>query len=452
MGKLFGTDGVRGIANSELTPKLAFELGRAAAYVITKEKKSSAKIIIGMDTRISCSMLECALIAGMCSVGTSVHTAGVVPTPAISFLVRKHGFDAGVVISASHNPVADNGIKFFNSDGYKLSDALENEIEDILFNGEHLIPNPIGAEVGTKIVFEAASDDYVNDIVSVFDDRNVTFKGMKVALDCANGATFRIAPLVFEKLGAEVLVINNTPDGININKDCGSTHMDALAQFVKHSKADIGVAYDGDGDRCLVVDENGKLLDGDEIMSICGCYMKEKNMLKKNTIVATVMSNLGLFMMGEQNSITIEQANVGDRYVLEKMLDGGYSFGGEQSGHIIFLDYNTTGDGLFASLMLISIMAEKNQKLSQLNSKMEVLPQVLVNARVKPENKDTFASVDEIKLEITALEEKFNGQGRVLIRPSGTESLIRVMIEGRDTAVLHAEASKLATLIENLLG
>lgn len=449
MGRLFGTDGVRGLANKELTPQIAFELGRASTYVITKELKSAPKIVIGMDTRISGDMLESALIAGMCSLGAMVYTVGIIPTPAISFLVRKEGFDAGVMISASHNPMQDNGIKFFDNKGYKLSDGLENKIEDIILNNIDL-PTPIGREVGHKVIYEKGLNDYIEHLVSTFE--KYSMQGLRIAIDCANGATYKVAPIVFERLGAEVMPINNEPTGTNINDNCGSTHMESLVEFVKEKKADIGIAYDGDGDRCLVVDETGKTLNGDEIMSIFGHYMKEKNILKGNTIVATVMSNLGLIIMGKETGINIEQTTVGDRYVLERMVAGCYSLGGEQSGHIIFLEHNTTGDGLFASLMMLSIMIDKKQTLSQLNTKMELLPQVLVNARVQSTRKNDYLSVKEIKDEVELLEKQFKGEGRVLIRPSGTEPLVRVMIEGRDKIILEKSARKLADLIEKMLG
>ncbi len=454
MSRLFGTDGVRGVANEKLTPELAFALGRAGAFVLTKEKHHLPKIIVGMDTRISCDMLASALCAGICSVGATAYNALVVPTPCVAFLVRKYKFDAGVVISASHNTVSDNGIKFFNSDGYKLPDCLEDEIEQIISpNSESLenlglegLPRPTGGNVGTIKSFANAIDDYIEFLGNAV--CNISLKGMKIALDCANGATFEAAPKILKKLGAEIYTIGDKPNGININLNCGSTHMEALVELVKEIKADIGIAFDGDGDRCLVVDETGKIVSGDEIMSICAYQLKQDNKLAKNTIVATVMSNLGLFLMGKKLNIDIKQTKVGDRYVLEEMLANGYCFGGEQSGHIIFLEHNTTGDGILTSLMLLLAMKATGKKLTELNVLMDVLPQVLVNAKVANDKKEAYLQDEQIMNEIKALENKFNGVGRVLIRSSGTEPLVRVMIEGKDEASIKEEAQKIANMLE----
>ena len=448
MGKFFGTDGVRGVANKELTPELAFRLGRAGAYVLTKERKHNAKIIVGMDTRISGDMLEAALIAGICSVGAEAVSLGIIPTPAVAHLVRKYNADAGIVISASHNPVNDNGIKFFNYKGFKLRDELELEIEDIMENSFDSLPRPIGAEVGVRSVCETAVDDYVSFLTSVTD---VKFDGIKIAIDCAEGATYQTAPLALSSLGAQLFAIHNEPDGTNINDKCGSTHIEELCSYVKEVGADVGLAFDGDGDRCLAVDENGELVDGDQIMAICGNYLKEQGKLKNDRIVATVMSNLGLMLMGKEKGIEIVKTNVGDRYVLERMLEEGDTLGGEQSGHIIFLDHNTTGDGICTAIQLITVMKKTGKKLSELKKIMEVLPQVLVNAKVAREKKNDYLSNDTIKSEIEKLEAKFAGEGRVLIRPSGTEPIVRVMIEGRDKAELEKDAKALASLIEELL-
>jgi len=448
MGKFFGTDGVRGIANTELTPELVYKLGRAGAYVLTKETKSAPKIIVGMDTRISGDMLESALIAGICSVGASAVSLGIVPTPAVAHLVREYNADAGVVISASHNPVEDNGIKFFNNNGFKLPDEIEEQIENVILNSIDDIPRPIGGEVGAKTVGEEAVNDYIRFLKSTSD---VRFDGIKVAIDCANGATYKAAPITLHELGAEVCAINREPDGTNINKDCGSTHIESLRKFVLETESDVGFAFDGDGDRCLAVDENGELTDGDQIMAICGSYLKEQGNLKKDTIVATVMSNLGLFIMAENKGINIEKTKVGDRYVLEKMLEGKYILGGEQSGHIIFLEYNTTGDGILTALRLLGIMKKTGKKLSELKKIMEILPQVLVNAVVDKSKKNDYLSNETIKNEILRLEKKFEGQGRVLIRPSGTEPIVRVMLEGRNIDEIKKDAQKLAKLIEQLL-
>ena len=448
MGKLFGTDGVRGVANIELTGELAYNLGRAGAYVLTKEKKHAPKILVGMDTRISGDMLESALVAGICSVGAHAVLAGIVPTPAVAYLVRKYNLDAGVVISASHNPVEYNGIKFFNSTGYKLRDELEEEIEDMIGNKMDTLPKPTGKDIGTKSLAEDALDDYIDFLQKATD---VTFEGIKVAIDCANGASYKAAPITLLNLGAQLSIIHNEPDGTNINEKCGSTHMEDLCAFVKENGADIGFAFDGDADRCLAVDEKGNLIDGDKVLAICGCEMKEQGKLKNDTIVGTVMSNLGLSIMGKEKSIAIKQANVGDRYVLEQMVEHDYNLGGEQSGHIIFLDYNTTGDGILTAIQLLSVMKRSGKKASELAQVMEVMPQVLVNAKVNNTRKNDYMQVKEIKEAIEALNQKFSGDGRVLIRTSGTEPLVRVMIEGKDLKTMKEEAVKLAQLIEEKL-
>ncbi len=445
MGKLFGTDGVRGVANVELTGELAFQLGRAGAYVLTKEKKHAPRILVAMDTRISGDMLESALTAGICSVGAHAILAGVVPTPAVAYLVRHYRLDAGVVISASHNPVEYNGIKFFNAQGYKLSDQLEDEIEEIILSRQGILPAPTGAMIGTKSVAEEALDDY---IAFLRHTTTAKFGGIKVALDCANGAAYKAAPLALLDLGAGLCIIHNEPDGTNINEQCGSTHIEDLCAFVKEMQADIGFAFDGDADRCLAVDENGQLMDGDKILAICGKYMKEHGALQKDTVVGTVMSNLGLTLMGREHGITIKQASVGDRYVLEQMLAEGYNLGGEQSGHIIFLDHNTTGDGILTAIQLLTVMKRTGKKASELASVMETLPQVLVNARVDNSKKNRYLEVEEVAAAIRVLEEKFSKDGRVLIRTSGTEPLVRIMIEGKDTALMRREAEALAALME----
>ena len=444
MGKLFGTDGVRGIANTELTGELAYNLGRAGAYVLTKEKAHAPRILVGMDTRISGDMLESALVAGMCH----AVLAGVIPTPAVAYLVRKYKFDAGVVISASHNPMEYNGIKFFNSNGYKLRDELENEIEDILLNNMDVLPQPTGSTVGTKSLSEDAIEDYITFLTK---STNVKLNGIKVALDCANGASYKAGPIAILNLGASMCIIHNEPDGTNINANCGSTHIDDLKKFVVENGADIGFAFDGDADRCLAVDEKGNLIDGDKILAICGLNMKKKGILKNDTIVGTVMTNLGLNIMAKENGLNIEQTNVGDRYVLKRMIEKGYNLGGEQSGHIIFLDHNTTGDGILTAIQLLTVLKESGKKASELASVMEQMPQVLVNARVNNAKKNSYMDVAEIKDAIDALSAKFENEGRVLIRTSGTEPLVRVMIEGKDINVMQQEAEKLAKLIEEKL-
>jgi phosphoglucosamine mutase len=449
MRKLFGTDGVRGLANTELTCELAYNLGRAGAFVLSRSNHHIPKIIVGKDTRISGYMLESALAAGMCSVGAKVYLAGVVPTPAIAYLVREYNCDAGVVISASHNPFHDNGIKFFNGDGYKLSDSLEEQIEDIIFNKQDILPHPTGENLGFITYRHNAINDYIKFLMSTLD--KIDLSGLKIALDCANGATFKAAPYVFKNLGAQVFVINDKPNGKNINLNCGSTHLNQLVEFVLDNNIDVGFGFDGDGDRCLAVDSNGNIVHGDEILSICAHYMKQNGLLNHNTIVATIMSNLGLFIMGEKYGINVEKTGVGDRYVLEKMLECGYNLGGEQSGHIIFSDHNTTGDGILTALYLSKIMAQSNKKLSSLNNLMNIMPQVLVNAKVSNNKKNQYMFNTQIKSEIKMLEQKFANNGRVVIRPSGTEPLIRVMLEGSNKSMLTQEALRLAGIMEKYL-
>ena len=449
MGRMFGTDGIRGIANVELTAELAFKVGQCGAYVLTRNADHRPRILIGKDTRKSGDMLEAALTAGMCSVGAKVIPPGVIPTPAVAYLTRLYKADAGVVISASHNPCEYNGIKFFNSEGYKLSDSVEDEIEAYIRAEKKMNDLPTHGKVGYVSANHNAVEDYVNFACSTID---CDLRGMKIAIDCANGASYQTAFKALNKLGANVEAIHNTPDGVNINAKCGSTHMESLQSYVTSIGADIGLAFDGDADRMLAVDENGKIIDGDQIMAVCAKYMLENNKLKQNTLVATVMSNLGLFIAGEKLGINIPRTKVGDRYVLEEMLDKGYSIGGEQTGHIIFLEHNTTGDGLVSALQFLSVLKKTSQKASEAASIVEVLPQVLVNATVKPENKEKYMEVEEIAEACKKVEEKCAGEGRVLISPSGTEPLVRVMIEGKDKDVLQAEAEKLASLIEKILG
>jgi len=444
MARMFGTDGVRGIAGSELTIELATKLGQAGAYVLTKEQEHQATIIVGCDTRISGGMLASALMAGICSVGANAIFVGVMPTPAIAYLTRKHKVDAGVVISASHNPMEFNGIKFFNGDGYKLSDALEDEIEELIHNDMKDVVLPIGSGVG-KIEYRF---DLVDQYVKFMKECvPVDLTGMKIVVDCAEGAAHYTSVKTLQDLGAELVAIHTNPDGTNINANCGSTHMDELKARVVYEKAQIGLAFDGDADRMLAVDENGELVDGDQIMAICGLHMKEKGALKKDTIVVTVMSNLGLTLMAQKEGLKLEKTKVGDRYVLENMMENGYNIGGEQSGHIIFLDDNTTGDGLLSALNLLRVMVETKKPLSELASVMQVLPQSLINAKVPNHKKEDYMEYPEIAEAIAELEKKFNGEGRVLIRPSGTEPLVRVMIEGKDQQVIEEEAKKLAYLI-----
>lgn len=448
MGRLFGTDGVRGIANKELTPELAFKVGRAGAYVLTCETSRRAKIVVGKDTRISCDVLENALIAGILSVGAEAVRAGVIPTPGIAYLVKNEDFDAGVMISASHNPFEHNGIKFFSSEGYKLSDAIEERIEAIIIDDVEKTSRPTHDGLGRVYDDFSLCEKY---IAYAKQTARVSLGGMKIAIDCANGASSVTAEKALKALGAEVEVICNSPNGTNINKNCGSTHTEAICNFVKNGNFDLGLAFDGDADRVLAIDENGVLVDGDKMMSVLALDMKKRGVLKKNTVVATVMSNLGFFIMGEENGVDIKRTKVGDRYVLEEMLSGGYSIGGEQSGHVILLDYNTTGDGLVTGIQLACVMKETGKKLSELASVMQTYPQVLVNAKVKTENKNRYMEDFEISEEIKKIESEFSGQGRVLIRPSGTEPLVRVMIEGKDKNLIKMRAEALAKLIESRL-
>ncbi len=449
MGSFFGTDGVRGIANIELTADLAFKLGRAGAYVLTAETHHVPRIIVGMDTRISGDMLESALVAGICSVGAEAVCLGVVPTPAIAYLARHYGADAGVVISASHNPFEFNGIKFFNGKGYKLSDSIEQKIESLIHDDGVHIPFPSGGKVGRKSVMDAAAGDYVEYAAATTE---ADLEGIRILADCANGAAYRVAPLVFEKLGADAVVINNTPNGININRGCGSTHILQLQEAVRQGDFDIGLAFDGDADRVLAVDENGSLVDGDVIMAIAGIYLKKMNMLKKDTVVTTVMSNMGFDLMARREGINVVRTSVGDRYVLEEMVNNGYVLGGEQSGHVILLGYNTTGDGIITAIQLLTIMKQSGSKLSELAQVMKVMPQVLKNARVSNRNKSRFEK-DEFILEMkTRLETEFGTEGRVLIRPSGTEPLVRVMIEGTDPEYINEKAVEFVKVIEERLG
>ncbi|RDU22081.1 phosphoglucosamine mutase [Anaerosacchariphilus polymeriproducens] len=448
MGRLFGTDGVRGVASSELTIQLAMELGQAGAYVLTKEKAHKPTIIVGCDTRISGGMLANALMAGICSVGANAVYVGVLPTPAVAYLTRKYKVDAGVVISASHNPMEFNGIKFFNGEGYKLSDQLEDEIEALIASKMKDVQIPIGSGVG-KVEYKLdARDAYIEFVKRTVP---VDLKGLKVVIDCAEGAAYYTAVEALNDLGADVIAIHIDPDGTNINANCGSTHMQELQARVVFENAALGIAFDGDADRMLAVDETGNIVDGDTLMAICGRYMKERGKLKNNTIVATVMSNLGFFIMGKEQDINIEQTKVGDRYVLEKMLEINASLGGEQSGHIIFLDENTTGDGLLSALHLLDVIVNTKKPLSELASIMEVLPQALVNAKVPTHKKEQYMEYPEIAEAIKKLEDKFAGAGRVLIRPSGTEPLVRVMIEGKDQNVIEEEAKKLAELISKTM-
>ena len=404
--------------------------------------------MVGCDTRISGDMLANALMAGVCSVGANAVYVGVIPTPAVAYLTRKYKVDAGVVISASHNPVEFNGIKFFDGDGYKLPDEMEDEIEALIKSNMKDVPFPTGSRVG-KIKYRTdAREEYINHAVQSVP---VDLTGMKVVIDAAEGASFYTSVEAIKDLGAEVIAIPNNPDGTNINANCGSTHMEELQARVVYEKANIGLAFDGDADRLLAVDENGTLVDGDQIMAIVGNHMRSQGKLNKDTIVVTVMTNLGFTLMAKEQNLNIETTKVGDRYVLERMKEIGASLGGEQSGHVIFLDENTTGDGLLSALHLLQVLVDTGKPLSELSQIMTVLPQALVNAKVPNHKKDHYMEYPEIASAIAKLEEMFAGEGRVLIRPSGTEPKVRVMIEGKDQALIDAEAKKLADLIQNTM-
>ncbi len=443
MSRMFGTDGVRGIANTELTAKLAYDLGRAGAYVLT-EGAHKPKILVGKDTRISGDMLESALVAGILSVGAEAIILGVIPTPAVAHLTRKYGADAGIMISASHNPVEYNGIKFFDDKGYKLSDELEDEIQRIIESGFEGVPSPVGADIGKSQIEVGALDDYIDFAKETI---AVNLKGLKVALDCANGAAYKAAVRTFRELGAEVYIINDNPDGTNINEKCGSTHPEELMDYVVRKGCHLGFAFDGDADRCLAVDEKGNLVNGDFILALCGKNLKELNRLNEDTVVVTVMSNLGLDIAFKNMGIKSLKTKVGDRYVLEEMIKGNYVLGGEQSGHIIFSKYNSTGDGLVTSLQIASIVKKNQKPLSELCSIMKELPQVLVNAVVPNDKKNIYNEDEEIIAEINRIERLLEGKGRVLIRPSGTEPLVRVMLEGEHQEEIDKLAHNLANMI-----
>lgn len=443
MGRIFGTDGVRGVANTELTAELAYSLGRAGAFVLT-EGTHKPKILVAKDTRISGDMLEAALISGILSVGAEAVMLGVVPTPAVAYLTRKYNADAGVMISASHNPVQDNGIKFFDNRGYKLDDNIEDQIQSIIENNFEGVPSPIGGDIGKSSTEPRALDEYIDYVKSSI---SVDLKGVRVALDCANGAAYEAAVKAFRELGAIVRVINDNPDGENINDACGSTHPEELMDYIVRKNCDLGFAFDGDADRCLAVDEKGKLIHGDYLLTMCAKHLKEIGKLKNNMLVVTVMSNLGLDIACKNENIDIVKTKVGDRYVLEEMLKNGYVLGGEQSGHIIFLDYNTTGDGLLTALQVAAIKKKTGKTMSELAGIMKELPQVLVNAKVPNTKKNIYLEDEEIIAEIKKIEEKLNGVGRVLIRPSGTEPLVRVMLEGENQEEINKMAHGLVDLI-----
>ncbi|MBU5213888.1 phosphoglucosamine mutase [Heyndrickxia oleronia] len=446
MGKYFGTDGVRGIANTELTPELAFKLGRCGGYVLTKNT-DRPKVIIGRDTRISGHMLEGALVAGLLSTGAEVMRLGVISTPGVAYLTKALGAQAGVMISASHNPVADNGIKFFGSDGYKLSDEQEAEIEELLDQSVDHLPRPVGGDLGVVNDYFEGGQKYLQFLKQTVDEE---FTDIHIALDCANGATSSLATHLFADLDADVSTMGASPDGLNINDGVGSTHPESLAAFVKEKEADVGLAFDGDGDRIIAIDENGEIVDGDQIMFICAKYLKGEARLKQGTVVSTVMSNLGFHKGLEELGIKSVQTAVGDRYVVEEMKNGGYNLGGEQSGHIIFLDYNTTGDGLLTGLQLVNIMKATNKKLSELAGEMKKYPQKLVNIRVS--DKHHVTENERVKEIIKQVEGEMAGDGRILVRPSGTEPLVRVMAEASTVEACESYVNKIAEVVKAEMG
>lgn len=449
MGRLFGTDGIRGIANKDLTCELATQLGRAAAQVLTNKSNRHPRVLIGKDTRLSSDMLESAMAGGLCSIGASVLTLGVVPTPAVAYLVEKYKADAGIMISASHNSFEYNGIKIFSGDGFKLPDDLEERIEDIILGKTDIsgeLPQDDG--IGTVTRAETAVRDYIEHVKSTV---HFALDGMRIAIDCANGSASATAEALFTELGAEVSMLNDKPDGVNVNENCGSTHMEGLIEYVKNHDLDAGVAFDGDADRCLMVDETGNFVDGDFIMAICALDMKSRGKLNRNTVVGTIMTNLGFQKFCEENGMRFEATKVGDRYVLEQMRLEGYSFGGEQSGHVIFRDFATTGDGQLTACQLLSLLRRREAKLSSLATAMQRYPQTMVNIQVSPEGKLAFYTDQRVRGEIERVSGILGGDGRVIVRPSGTEPLLRVMVEGRDEAQIEELAQSVAKVIREEL-
>ena len=453
MRKYFGTDGIRRIANTELTPELVYKVAKAGAYVLSKHTDHTPTILIGRDTRISGTLIESAMTAGFLSYGAKVKLLGVIPTPAVAYLTRKLKADASVVISASHNTFEFNGIKFFSNKGMKIPDTLEEEIEEVMESGKLEELTAKNEKIGVAEYCFDLMNEYIYFFRKHFDD--TIEKHLKddfiVGIDTANGATSIVAEKVFKDLGIHYRIINNTPDGININENCGSTHLDNLKKFVVENQLSLGIAYDGDGDRCLAIDEKGNEIDGDKLLAIISSSLRKKGKLNKDTIVATIMSNLGLNKYAENNGLKLVQTKVGDRYVLEEMLKEGYNLGGEQSGHVILLDYNPTGDGILTSLMLIQTILEENKTASELASMVKLYPQVLINAKVNADKKYDYEKDADIKKAIEDVEKEFAGNGRVVIRPSGTEPLVRVMIEGEEQEYITKRAKEIADLIEKKL-
>ena len=448
MGKYFGTDGVRGEANVELTPELAFKLGRFGGYVLSQHEEETPLVFVGRDTRISGEMLEHALIAGLLSVGIRVYKLGVIATPGVAYLVRTEKASAGVMISASHNPALDNGIKFFGGDGFKLDDDRELEIEALLDAAEDILPRPSAQGLGTVMEYPEGLRKYQEFLVST----GVQLEGMHVVLDTANGAASTSARQIFADLGAQLTVIGENPDGLNINDGVGSTHPEHLQEKVKEVGAAIGLAFDGDSDRLIAVDENGEIVDGDKIMYIIGSYLSSKGLLEKNTIVTTVMSNLGFHKALDAKGIQKEITAVGDRYVVEEMRKSGYNLGGEQSGHVVIMDYNTTGDGQLTGVQLTKIMQETGKKLSELAAEVTIYPQKLVNIRVENSMKDKSMEVQAIREIIEKMEAEMAGNGRILVRPSGTEPLLRVMAEAPTDQEVDYYVDTIAAVVQAEIG
>ena len=454
MRKYFGTDGIRRIANTELTPELVYRVAKAGAYALSKHTDHTPTILIGRDTRISGTLIESAMTAGFLSYGANVKLLGVMPTPAVAYLTRTLNADASVVISASHNTFEFNGVKYFSNKGMKIPDEIEEEIEEVMESDEKFEElTAVGEKIGVSEIRTDLINKYVEFFKEIFAENIKEYNkdGFEVAIDTANGATYKVAEEVFKALGIKYHIINNNPNGVNINDKCGSTHLEMLRDYVLTNKLSLGVAYDGDGDRCLAIDELGNIIDGDNLLAIISEYLNKKSKLKNNTVVATVMSNLGLNKYCEKENLKLIQTKVGDRYVLEEMLKNGYNLGGEQSGHIILLDNNPTGDGILTSLMLIQAILESGKAASELSSKLRTYPQVLVNAKVSSDKKYEYENDLEIKSAIEELEKEFSGNGRVLIRPSGTEPLVRVMIEGEDQNYIEEKATEIAKKIEENL-
>ncbi len=447
MGKYFGTDGVRGVANTELTPELAFKLGRFGGYILAGNENTNPTVLVGRDTRISGEMLESALVAGLLSIGAEVMRLGVISTPGVAYLTKEMDADAGIMISASHNPVGDNGIKFFGSDGFKLSDDQEAEIEKLLDADKDILPRPIGAELGSKSDYYEGGQKYISYLKSTVD---VELEGMKIGLDGAHGSTYSLAPYLFGDLEADTVTIGCNPDGKNINAGVGSTHPEKLAELVVEEGCDFGFAFDGDGDRIIAVDEKGNIVDGDKIMFILAQHMKSEGMLKDDMVVSTVMSNLGFYKALEAHKLRSDKTKVGDRYVVEEMRAGGYSLGGEQSGHIIMMDYNTTGDGLLTGAHLAAIIKSSGKTLGQLAKQVETYPQELVNIRVS--DKYNVVKNEKVSKKIEEVEKEMNGNGRVLVRASGTEPLVRVMTEAETEELSSSYANAIAEVVQQEMG